>query len=403
MRTFNVSDVPVRQETLHRGYLLESLERKLGRPLEAVVSGLEAAATSYYHPLVDATSLAFRMHLPLTLSPDDIWLCVMQGLGQHVSLNAEALRDRWVSHGGQHRIVVRRDEFIRGSPDNDWAGVFSEFAARVQERTTPLSRELVADFSTSGPVERAASRIALLSVVQSYFDYTMMTLCGIPSITLLGTVEDWCAIRVRVERLQGMGLDPWLNALRPVLDEFVSAARGDENRRFWKSFFKLDEGSGGRPVTGWINVLFPYIKMSDRHGVVTNSGALTPNSYAYRWQGGASRELSRAPTEAQFGSGLASAPLIWNYLGETIDFEMMGGFVGISQDSATSAVRPAIGWAVGEIRKPKAPAKSYPTIRRRRATSTAPTHAARSQPLLLEWRGPAPGADQEGADSSQDV
>jgi hypothetical protein len=41
-------------------------------------------------------------------------------------------------------------------------------------------------------------------------------------------------------------------------------------------------------------------------------------------------------------------PLCWQYLGENIELDVVGGFVGVSQDQETLAVRPAIGRAVCE-------------------------------------------------------
>ena len=54
------------------------------------------------------------------------------------------------------------------------------------------------------------------------------------------------------------------------------------------------------------------------------------------------------PAVHDFPVGLSSAPFIWDYLETRIPMVFTGGFVGMSQDSATGAVRPAIGWAIGE-------------------------------------------------------
>ena len=47
-----------------------------------------------------------------------------------------------------------------------------------------------------------------------------------------------------------------------------------------------------------------------------------------------------------FPAGFSEAPLQWHYLGQTIAMKMVGGFFGVQQDPATSALLPAIGWAV---------------------------------------------------------
>ena len=54
------------------------------------------------------------------------------------------------------------------------------------------------------------------------------------------------------------------------------------------------------------------------------------------------------PTMEAFPKGLSSAPFTWDDRGTKIPMVLTGGFTGISQDAATGAVRPAIGWAIGE-------------------------------------------------------
>lgn len=43
------------------------------------------------HGFLDALAIAYKAHLPLALSPDDVWLCIALGFAQHVNLHAEAL------------------------------------------------------------------------------------------------------------------------------------------------------------------------------------------------------------------------------------------------------------------------------------------------------------------------
>ena len=45
-------------------------------------------AQGYQHAVIDAVSTAYGQHLPLVLSPDDIWLTIAQGFGHH---SAESL------------------------------------------------------------------------------------------------------------------------------------------------------------------------------------------------------------------------------------------------------------------------------------------------------------------------
>ena len=346
MVTFEVSQVDLSAQALPAAPLAASLHHRFGITPEASGANLDHLVwpRQSSHPLIDAVHVAFAEHYPLTLSPDDVWLCIAQGFALHVEANAEALRSRLVRHQGKLEIGVRRDEFVKGSPDNDWQGCFGEFSDAIAEHIGKKRDLVVASFSTTGPVERAASEIVLMSAMKSYFDFMMTTMCGIPRITLLGTVDDWRAIRRRAEVFAELDLMPWVAALLPVLDHFVSAARGAADTNFWQSMYKKNGGSGGPYVTGWINVLFPYLDGGKGPGTAANGPVW--NRYATDWSQGLGASFGGGATLGSFPRGLSSVPFTWSYLGKKLPMQFLGGFVAVSQDPESWAVRPAIGWAV---------------------------------------------------------
>jgi len=92
-------------------------------------------------------------------------------------------------------------------------------------------------------------------------------------------------------------------------------------------------------ISGWINALFPYIQ--------TKKG-LHFNRYVRDWERGRDQREPEGPCDFEFGHGLSRAPFNWQFLGREIPMESLGGFVGVSQDAQTTALRPAIGWALRE-------------------------------------------------------
>eukprot|EP00730_Choanoeca_flexa_P003755 TRINITY_DN11492_c6_g3_i3.p1 TRINITY_DN11492_c6_g3~~TRINITY_DN11492_c6_g3_i3.p1 ORF type:complete len:376 (+),score=74.18 TRINITY_DN11492_c6_g3_i3:67-1194(+) len=207
--------------------------------------------------LAEACTMAFFKHYPLVLSPDVIWLAIMQGFAKHVDANAEKLRSQFVDFEGKKELIVRRDNFVKGSPDNDWAGVFPEFCSQIGSFVgEPLVQTMEADFTTTTPGSKVASQITIMDTVKHYFKYTMMCGCGIPSITLKGTAEDWIKVREKAIQLKRFDLDWWLSELLPVLDQFVAAAEGKADRDFWRSVVNVHGGSGmvTGPMTGWMQV-----------------------------------------------------------------------------------------------------------------------------------------------------
>ena len=124
----------------------------------------------HFHPVVEAFHKAYNDHRPLCLSPDMIWLLIAQGLANHINANAEQLRDQFVEHKGKVPIEVRKDDFVKGSPENPWHEVFGEFSAAIRKHIGETTHNLLLpNFSTTGLVERVASEIVLLDAMQSYF------------------------------------------------------------------------------------------------------------------------------------------------------------------------------------------------------------------------------------------
>ena len=341
MRTFTISGPCSEEDSQPRITLKASLTDHRGIKCESGGCASENLVISKGHPVVAAAHLAYARHHPLQLSPDDIWLCIAQGFAVHLQLHSERLRDRLVRHSGKLTLTVQRDHFVKGSPQNDWPGCFAEFSELIAKHSGKVRDLVVADFSTTGPVERAASEVVLMSAMQNYFKYEVITFCDIPEFRLSGTADDWRRIRVRAKLLVGFDLDEWVNVLIPVLDEFVSAAEGHPvNRRFWSEFYKRIDSSGGPYISGWINTLFPYLHDSDAGKVVFrfNPWVLwNPES-----------DDRDGPTEGQFPSGLSRAPFVWKYLTHEYAMAFHGGFVGVAQDPITRVVQSAIGWAVSE-------------------------------------------------------
>lgn len=325
------------------------------RPVEACSSYHgRLVAQIHFHPVVAAIHLAFHKHRSLVLSPDILWLLVAQGFANHVNANPEELRPKFVKHSGKATIVIGRDDFVKGSPENPWPEVFGEFSSHIREHIGEATHDLLLpDFSTTGAVERAATQVVLMDAMQSFFSYEFHTLCGIPQIALEGTTEDWEKLAERTRGIGRLGLEWWTSALSTILDEFVAASQGRVNVPFWQSIYKLDGGSGGPFTNGWITAFFPYLKhwqtgRATHQNPWLAKGGATLQDLLYPPAQSAPYRFGHGPTTEAFPSGLAQAPFLWKYLGHTYRMEFLGGFVGIRQEAETLWLRPEIGWAVRE-------------------------------------------------------
>lgn len=318
---------------------------------------------SPYHPFVAAVHAAFSDHRPLVLSPDMFWLLIGQGLARHVNASAEELRSRFVQHDGKKQLTVRRDDFVKGSPENPWNEVFEEFSTQIKEHIGEENHSnIVASFSTTGAVERAANEIVLMDSLQSYFAYQFHTRCGIPEVKLEGIADDWSELSKRAEVLgSSCDLAWWTDRIVPALDRIARNAAGADDPELWTNIYKIENMSGGPYVNGWLVDFFPYLqtigfinKATDK--IVDYWEASSGNMGDFRETKIDERnwlftdDHGNGITIDSFPSSLCSAPFRWQYLDRQYEMEFVAGFIGFTQCEKDLAVRPKIGWAVGDTK-----------------------------------------------------
>lgn len=283
--------------------------------------------------------VAYASHRPIVLSPDIIWTLIAQGFSQHVNNNPEALRDRIVYHEKDKiKLTITTNEELH-SPNVRWDDLLNAFDKQIAESTKDnLADVMRADFSTTDKTSRIVSQMTLMSSVKAFFDYEIRSLCGIPSITIEGTPEDWNKILKKTEQLRKYDLDWWVDDLKPILNEFIKASEGNVDKAFWRNIVKKDRpekfvGGGcsmDRPteLDGWFLKLMPYIKKGQR----------TPEKVAHNYE---------MPAQ------VISVDFVYNnlILHKKTPMEMLCGFVGVEVDSTTNAMRPKLGWVVCEKKK----------------------------------------------------
>lgn len=359
--TFAVLGVERRKERLKTVPAKDVLQKVLKLEVEACsVGGKELGQPYGFHALMESVHVAFARHYGLVLSPDVVWTTIAQGFARLVNREPEKFRGKFVLHEGKQQIEIIRNGFTKGNPDNDWAGCFNEFGAAIgQQIGADNHGVVVSDFSTTGPLEQAVSNLVLMDTVQQYFSYKVSTLCGIPFVTLRGTVADWKKVVAKTEALRTFGdLSFWLDDLVPILRKVVAAAEGKPDLDFWNSIYKAKSESGGTKLTGWIVKLLPLTKDWKGNDVVNPllGKQLTPPhrlkerpKWSYRDDDDVEDldyRLHGTVNTAQLPASLSTVPFVWNYLGTKLDYKFVGGIVGYSQNDADLAICPQMGWAV---------------------------------------------------------
>ncbi len=335
--TFNVHNVtpvdPTNIAKLKSASLYTFAENRLGlkdstKKIESISSNIRLYGSDC-HGLFKAIHDAYDNHIPIELTPDDIKLMILQGLAIHINENAEYFRKSLVNHEGKKKITVRRDDFIKGNLHNPWEQVFGEFANKIKEdiKDPELVNMIQSPLTTSTDITIASFNIALMEMCQKFYSYGFVTCCGIPSITIKGSPNDWLSIMELVNYIEKFELGWWTSKLKPVIKEFIDASNNNINKEFWGNILKINGGSGGPFYDGWLINFFPYMVSGNKF-----------------------RKSNFSRCTFNFPSGLSSAPVEWLYLDTKFNMTFTAGFFGYSIEDGV--IKPTISWAIHESHNP---------------------------------------------------
>ncbi|MGB0931167.1 MAG: DUF4419 domain-containing protein [Chitinophagales bacterium] len=367
-RTFDVCEVEIAENLLpERNYsevmdnlIVSSKERispweenkdskGVKRSLLAYPQKGKKLVKTYNHPFAEAIKIAYAQHRPLVFSPDMVWMLICQGVATHIDQNSEQLRGQLVAHEGKHKIHIERNYYMANSVGY-WENILGEFSDSIQAHVGEKMHGLISNrFSTTSSIEATAFEVTLMDAMSSYFSYSMGITCGIPSITLEGTVEDWEKLERDFEAFSQYDLKWWVDDLKPILHEFTQAARGEVDKEFWGKIYDyrhFERGMCGSPegtITGWMLKFYPYLADDSKNPLIGKNlekySRQISKQKGYK-SGQPVLELS------DFPKGLSKADFILSNLGDVSEMEFLAGFVGIAQDSKTKALRPEINWSV---------------------------------------------------------
>lgn len=212
-----------------------------------------------------------------------------------VNAHAEELREYFVAHEGQRRLLV---EDVGTRHTVDFGRLARAMTREIHKnvRSIPtMSRaaDIVPDYRSAGrgqhsrrvdpaglhhdhserhhdllraddvhpkgvrtPRNHHLSRcLSHLTRPSRYFEYFMGITCGIPSVTLEGTKADWQRVLKRLDRLHELGDEPsaWAHMLRPILRRFVAAFDGQPDVPFWTHVVhRMEEYCGQDDMSGWL-------------------------------------------------------------------------------------------------------------------------------------------------------
>ena len=173
-----------------------------------------------------------------------MWLTILAQFCAYVNNNAEGLRDRIVAHEGKKELKAYSTGTLETANYQDMILLLIT-DMRENIKSPELADCFRPGFSTTTMKDEVCAAATAMASFRAYFSFTMGITCGIPSVTLLGTVADWKLLREKVDRLlefevqgnpEGNVMELWVGYLRKASDGFVESAEhpaSSETLEFW--------------------------------------------------------------------------------------------------------------------------------------------------------------------------
>jgi hypothetical protein len=321
------------------------------------------------HPVFLGYLKAYQRHYPVTISPDIAWLLICQGFANHVNNAPEKIRSQIVNFEGKKMLTVERDVTgVKDLADFEWETVFPEFAEQIAGFTgKTLIDNLSADFTTTTPTVRVATQITIMESMKEFFNYKVSFIgCGIPEVTVEGSVKDWKKILKRLDYLSKYDLKWWTSELKPVIQKIIDTKEGKLDKQFWMNMVKYHElGAYGsyNGIDGWLLKFYPYLEggsppvaenkvtagnipMDVMFVNTEDPSYKTRTLYLRRSEFKEIHFINTLPKE------LANVPFVLELKDESgtvkqsFNMEFWAGFMGVRQDKQSFNVKPEIGWAI---------------------------------------------------------
>ena len=306
------------------------------------VSGLRG------HPILEGYYQSYAKHIPVTVSPDILWMLIVQGFSRHIDQNAEKLRNKFVDFDGQKALIVGGDEWtIEEITREGWESTFAAFVELIKRNAgDSMVKIITPTFSTTTPTIQVSSQIAIMSCFKNYFKYIRLYGgCGFPYINLQGTLKDYEELKSKVEKLKGFDIDDWIMELIIIIDKIIETKKGKVDVDFWKNMIKNKEtmeprGSGAltkvENIDGWLLNFYPYYKVDDVfkkcEKLVRKADFNKPLDV---------KNLKNIPEE------MVEVPLIMHHkiTGKDTELTIKTGFLGMIQEK-NGLAKPEIGWFI---------------------------------------------------------
>ncbi|EFC36665.1 predicted protein [Naegleria gruberi] len=294
---------------------------------------------------------AYSKHHHWVIKPDDVWIAICSQFSNYVNERSEKLRSKFVDFDGKKELVVKGIGTLYTANYEDLSiRMTSEIAKNIKD---PSVREWVMpDFTTTTQSDRMVGAVVLMAAMKKYFDYKFELECNLPSVTLLGQVEDWIKIRERANRLLEFDTEEecmkkWSQYLFPVLDKFVESIKGNPDKEWWNRVANfLGGGSGPSFISGWITTFCVFSETGKWLGDQKTEGEVWYEDEDDNEPKEKVREREwPVIDDEEIPRGYVSVPITVDDNGTVYKTEMFAGHIVASVLNQNS-IQPRVDWAL---------------------------------------------------------
>ena len=290
--------------------------------------------------LIRGLAIAYGNHFPINVSPDMIWLLILQGYARFMEKYSELVREKYVNFQGKKTLYINKfGTPLNKATEEDWKDVIDECVDQISDHVGKETiSNLQSDFSTTNAVTLSVSQTSIMSAMKQYFVYKgIFGICGISYITLEGSVEDWEKIKSKLNYISKFALNWWTKHLIPIIDNIIKTKKyyakykkiNNELVDFWKNMIKIKDKNGEYVLdvfNGWIIKFIPDLS-GDRPKLYEELGVMDVPD-----------QIISCPLELLdiTNDGFKSK----------YKCDIASGFFGMTQDKKTLTVKPVIGYAI---------------------------------------------------------
>lgn len=240
--------------------------------------------------LVGLLSEAYKSHLKVAITPQDIWIVLISEIAKEVNTNPEQYRSMFTKSDKKEEISV---------PSGSLTHIPTNLLSKaLSEKVLFDSQLLFPQFSTDTAITTEVIQAMFCDMASPFYNYSMFC-CGIPAVKLLGNQEDWQNLQTSWNKLitifDSQTMKDYGSKVNNILEQInTTFTDSNSNADFWLNIFtQKNVGSGGElTINGWITELFvekhktPMLtNFTSTHGIVNYTQLETKREF-YRIYGG---------------------------------------------------------------------------------------------------------------------